>query len=210
MLDKDMREPLFDYLEESYGKVRTIEEKIIKKSRADVLAVIDEAIIGIEIKSDNDTYTRLKTQVKDYEKFCNYCFLAIGEKHKKHAAEHVPDYWGILVITEDNVEMLRDADVCPKVKLKNQLNLLWRPELAHIQSKYHFPKYTNKKRVEIYDYLIDKLGEEQLLHDLTDELFERDYTVFDKPRPHKRIKSDRSRAHVTNYVAPKRKRRKSR
>ena len=45
MLDADIREPLFDYLEERYGKVRTIEEKIIRKSRADVLAVIDGYII---------------------------------------------------------------------------------------------------------------------------------------------------------------------
>ena len=41
MLDKDIREPLFDYLDERYGKVRTIEEKIIGKSRADILAIVE-------------------------------------------------------------------------------------------------------------------------------------------------------------------------
>ena len=55
MLDKDMREPLFDYLDAEFGKVRVLEEKIIRKSRADVLAITDGAIIGIEIKSDSDT-----------------------------------------------------------------------------------------------------------------------------------------------------------
>ena len=84
MLDKEMREPLFDFLDEKYGKVRTIEEKVIYGSRADVLAIIDGAIIGIEIKSDSDTYTRLATQVKDYEKYCDYCYLAVGESHKVH------------------------------------------------------------------------------------------------------------------------------
>ena len=59
MLDKDIREPLFDYLDERYGKVRTIEEKIIGKSRADVLAIVEGEIIGFEIKSDSDTYSRL-------------------------------------------------------------------------------------------------------------------------------------------------------
>ena len=44
MLDNEMREPLFDFLEEHFGKIRFIEEKVIMKSRADVLGVIDGAI----------------------------------------------------------------------------------------------------------------------------------------------------------------------
>ena len=32
--DKDIREPLFDFLEEQYGKVRIIEEKEIKRTPA--------------------------------------------------------------------------------------------------------------------------------------------------------------------------------
>ena len=38
--DKDIREPLFDFLEEQYGKVRIIEEKAMGKSRADVVMVL--------------------------------------------------------------------------------------------------------------------------------------------------------------------------
>ncbi len=142
MLDKDMREPLFDYLDTEFGKVRTIEEKIIKKSRADVLAITDGAIIGIEIKSDADTYTRLATQVKDYDKYCDYCYIAVGESHRLHAAEHVPDHWGVLVISPDGeVREQREAELNKKVKLKTQLDLLWRPELLGIQLKYGYPKY---------------------------------------------------------------------
>lgn len=58
--DKDIREPLFDFLEEYYGKIRIIEEKQIGRSRADIMMVMTEAVAGIEIKSDADTYTRLK------------------------------------------------------------------------------------------------------------------------------------------------------
>ncbi len=35
LYDCDIREPLFDYLEERFGKARMFEEKIIGKSRAD-------------------------------------------------------------------------------------------------------------------------------------------------------------------------------
>lgn len=67
--DKDIREPLFDFLEEQYGKVRIIEEKTMGKSRADVVMVLEEELVGIEIKSDADTYARLSRQVKDYDRF---------------------------------------------------------------------------------------------------------------------------------------------
>ena len=62
LLDKDIREPLFEFLEERYGKVRILEEKTVGRSRADVVMVIPEKIVGIEIKSDADTYTRLERQ----------------------------------------------------------------------------------------------------------------------------------------------------
>ena len=40
--DKDIREPLFDFLEEMYGKIRILEEKQIGKSRADIVMVLPE------------------------------------------------------------------------------------------------------------------------------------------------------------------------
>ena len=61
LYDKDIREPLFDLLEEKYGKSRILEEKQIGGARADAVMITEEAIFGIEIKSDADTYTRLKT-----------------------------------------------------------------------------------------------------------------------------------------------------
>ena len=64
LLDKDIREPLFDYLEERFGKVRILEEKTIGKARADVVMVTEQHICGIEIKSDHDSYARLNRQVE--------------------------------------------------------------------------------------------------------------------------------------------------
>ena len=65
LYDRDIREPLFEFLEEVYGKVRILEEKQMGRSRADIVMVISDAVIGIEIKSDADTYARLERQVKD-------------------------------------------------------------------------------------------------------------------------------------------------
>lgn len=57
--DADIREPLFNYLEDSYGKIRILEEVEIARSRADVIMVTDDSLVGLEIKSDADTYVRL-------------------------------------------------------------------------------------------------------------------------------------------------------
>ena len=218
MLDKDIREPLFDYLDERYGKVRIIEEKVIHGSRADVLAITEGAVLGFEIKSDNDTYARLKTQIKDYESFCDRCYVVVGESHI-HVAEYVPEYWGIIVVNEENVIVDRDASPCPKFKINNQLDILWRNELLNIQLKEGIPKLMNKRRREIYKRLIDTAGEPVIKADICEQLFERDYTVYDsgvrfvktkkgvkaKKKRRTSAASDKKRAHVSNYVG-KRKR----
>lgn len=96
--DKDIREPLFDFLDESYGKIRIIEEKTMGRSRADVVMVTPDSLFGIEIKSDADTYARLSGQVKDYDKYYDYNFVVVGTSHAMHIREHVPEYWGVITV----------------------------------------------------------------------------------------------------------------
>ena len=49
LYDKDIREPLFEFLEETYGKVRFLEEQVMGQSRADIVMVVPDALYGIEI-----------------------------------------------------------------------------------------------------------------------------------------------------------------
>ena len=42
--DRDIREPLFDFLEEYFGKVRIIEEKTTGRSRADLVMVLPDSL----------------------------------------------------------------------------------------------------------------------------------------------------------------------
>ena len=43
LYDKDIREPLFEFLEETYGKVRFLEEQVMGQSRADIVMVVPES-----------------------------------------------------------------------------------------------------------------------------------------------------------------------
>lgn len=178
--DKDIREDLFDFLEETYGKVRIIEEKTMGRSRADIVMVTEKALAGIEIKSDADTYTRLTTQVKDYDKFYDYNIAVVGASHGLHIKEHVPDYWGIITVEEvdDTLDfyMLRKPERNPKMKLANKLKFLWRPELLQIQEKYEMPKYKDKSKDFVIEKICTLIPEDELSQTVSDILFERDYS----------------------------------
>ena len=183
MLDKDMREPLFDFMDEYFGKIRTIEEKTIKKSRADVIGVMDDAILGFEIKSDGDTYTRLKNQVKYYNCFFDRNIIVTGTSHAAHIKEHVPDWWGIITVELDengkvDFYIMRKADVNPKLIDECKISILWRRELNNLLEKNKLPQYKAKSKYFVQKTLLKKVPAEILWPQAYDELFERDYTTI--------------------------------
>lgn len=182
--DKDIREPLFDFLDETYGKIRIIEEKTMGKSRADVVMVTEDALYGIEIKSDADTYTRLAGQVKDYDKYYDFNYVVVGTSHAFHIREHVPNHWGVITVEEvENVPdfyILRKPEPNPKVTWKKKLEILWRPELAQIQEWNQMPKYKEKSKLFVKDKILErleagKIEEAVLKKQVSELLFERDY-----------------------------------
>ena len=183
MLDKEIREPLFDFLEEFYGKIRIFEEKITGLSRTDALGVIDGQLIGFEIKSDHDTYARLQRQTADYDELCDVNYLVIGRSHRNKADQHIPKHWGIICVYEENtcdnkkivVEIDQIPGVNPNVKLARQLDLLWRPELALLQEWNGMPKYKWQSKAFVREKILERIPEETLKHQITGLLFERDY-----------------------------------
>lgn len=184
LYDEDIREPLFDYLEDYYGKVRIFEEIIIGRSRADILALTETDIIGIEIKSDADSYERLKGQVRSYNKYCDYNYIAVGRSHEKQVDKHIPAEWGILVLSVESGEILvsqkREAEPNPKLKKDCQITLMWRPELQRILEKNNLPKYKQKSKHFVQQKLLEKLDWQILKTQMCEELFERDYTLWEE------------------------------
>ncbi|MBR4163333.1 MAG: sce7726 family protein [Solobacterium sp.] len=182
--DADIREPLFAYLENRFGVIRILEEKTMGKSRADVLMVKEDGLYGIEIKSDADTYARLKRQVRDYDRYYDYNYVVIGTTHVKHIEEHVPVYWGILVADKEGSEIdfyeYRAPVKNPKVKWKWKITVLWRIELAHIQERNHLAKYKQKSKKFVQEKVLEKLDEETLQKEFIHELFERDYQLIEE------------------------------
>ena len=188
LYDHDIREPLFDFLENVYGKIRILEEKTMGKSRADIVMITEDALYGIEIKSDADTYARLKRQIRDYNKYYDYNFVAVGTSHAMHIEEHVPDFWGIITVDETvsgpDFYILRKPERNLKMNRKSKLSLLWRPELAAIQKMNAMPAYREKSKAFVIEKIVSRIPEEISENDINKQisglLFERDYTMIAK------------------------------
>ncbi len=101
LYDRDIREPLFDFLEERFGKIRILEEKRTGSARADVVMITPGLLYGIEIKSDADSYARLAKQVRNYDWYYDRNIIVAGSSHAAHVKEHVPDWWGIITVEPD-------------------------------------------------------------------------------------------------------------
>ena len=188
--DKDIREPLFFFLEEKYGKVRILEEKNIGRSRADAVMITDDALFGIEIKSDADTYARLARQVKDYDCFYDKNIVVVGTSHAMHIREHVPEHWGVITVEmvdgDYDFYVLREPQKNEQATFKNKLDFLWRPELVKIQENHEMPRYKDKSKsfvVDKIDTWIDegKIDPDTVQGEICELLFERDYnTIFEE------------------------------
>ena len=180
LLDKDIREPLFDFLEETYGKIRILEEKTTGRARADVVMITEDKLYGIEIKSDADTYARLKKQVRNYDLYYDRNIVVVGSSQGSHICEHVPWHWGIITVEAEkygsvDFYILREPRDNPKVKDDRKISILWRIELNNLLKINGLPRYSQKSKFFVQQALLERVDHDLLWKQLCNELFEREY-----------------------------------
>ena len=95
----------------------------------------------------------------------------------------MPAHWGIISVElikgEVDFYRVREAKPNPKAKLQNKMSLLWKSEFAHILAENKMPKYAKKSKKFITEKLMVKIPAEILHEQISEELFERDYTIYD-------------------------------
>lgn len=173
------------------------------KSRADILMVTENELYGIEIKSDADTYTRLDSQIKDYDAYFEYNIIAVGTSHAAHVADHIPEHWGIITVEEvdgrTDCYYFRKAQRNPRAKarplsrVRKQITFLWRPEIAHIQAINGLPRYPGKSKAFVQKVCLERIPVETLKKQISDELFERDYSKLPERKSAARVRHYRMR-----------------
>lgn len=183
--DEQMRSILFEHYEAGGKRLRFFEEFWFgRKTRADALLVTEEEMIGFEFKSDKDNLSRLEHQIHDYERFCDRNYLVTGQKYRDRALSEIPEHWGAYCIYLDDeetlqLECLRKAQPNKKrMRLHNQLRLLWRSELIPIIRKYKLGGVSAKNKLTLVRTMEHQLSVETLRKELLDALIERDYTQY--------------------------------
>ena len=73
---------------------------------------------------------------------------------------------------------MRSPQLSPKVKLTNQMGLLWKRELAVLQEQNGLYKYSDKSKMFRKKYLMEKVDKDLLKKQMIEVLFERDYSIF--------------------------------
>ena len=72
--------------------------------------------------------------------------------------------------------MLREPQSNPQMDWNCKIEILWRPELAHIQELNAMHAYKQKSKRFVADKIVETVPKETLAVQLSEELFERDYT----------------------------------
>ena len=178
MDDKSIRKILIEYLKSKYGEVRIYQEKSIGGAICDLMAVSDR-LDGYEIKSDQDNYARIGSQVGWYDSFFNRNYIVVGRSHEKTVYERVPRHWGVIVVTEDNVYEASHAIKNPNLDMERQISLLWKMELSNLLSYFRLPAFSMKGKGFIAEKLIESVPHDQLSQRIAYELLHRDYSIFD-------------------------------
>lgn len=110
-------QPILDYFKPDYYMT----EVIIGGCRADLLVFSRGEIIGIEIKSDKDTFIRLRGQLPQYYEACSRVYIAVS--NDREVPKDVPSFVGILNVSEDRFIEIRPG--IPIFKNEKLIKRLW-------------------------------------------------------------------------------------
>lgn len=151
--DADMRIILLNELKKVNDQhdYRIIEEMAVCDGEARVdVAVANGRLCGYEIKSDADTLDRLAIQQKCYDKTFDKISIVVGEKFKDKIEQHVPEYWGIYVVSKSSrgckIKRMRTARLNRNIEVDSLLELLWRDEIVVLLKRAGIKGLSGKNR----------------------------------------------------------------
>lgn len=135
--------------------------------RVDV-AVINGEISGWEIKSDEDTLTRLAGQVDAYGQVLDRATLVTTPRWEERARHRIPEWWGITVVEETPAaivvyERRQSKDNSRRLDPMSLAQLLWREEaLDELRQRGQARGLSAKARHYIWERLAEVIPLDEL------------------------------------------------
>lgn len=137
------------------------------RRRVDI-AVINGEIAGWEIKSDEDTLTRLAGQVDAYGQVLDRATLVTTPRWADRAVDRIPGWWGVTVVdqVDDGVVVhpqRTPADNSRRINPMSLAQLLWRDEaLDELRQRGQARGLSSKARHYVWERLADVAPLEEL------------------------------------------------
>lgn len=137
------------------------------RSRID-LAVINGVLHGYEIKSEQDSLSRLKSQLEVYCQSLQKLTLVVAEKHLTNVLNSVPSWCGVLLTRRGprgvlHFDIVQKASRNPNLDLFVMAHLLWRDEAQTILAERGVSKaLLRSTRAELYRELVGGISESRL------------------------------------------------
>lgn len=161
--DIAIREPLRKFLfSKSVKPKKILEELRIHDGNAiaDVVAVHD-LMHGYEIKGENDSVSRLKSQSAFYSCSFPLVSLVTTKNHLRWALNNLDHFWGIILASKENeitkFRYIRGAKYNPLFSKSLSLHMLWKEELMNIG------KILDDKTIKKYDSRTTIAGKLEIL-----------------------------------------------
>ena len=137
------------------------------KCRADI-AVINGHLVGYEIKSDDDSLSRLAQQVDAYNAVFDCVTAVVGKRHLVGVERLVPNWWGIMVTDKGqrgavHFETVRRGKTNLSTDDFSVAQLLWRNEAEEeLVNIGYTGRILRQNRSTLYNELIDALSAREL------------------------------------------------
>ena len=164
MRDPEIRRRLRQRLEDEFGDDPTaliLDELGVccGRVRAD-MAVVNGELKGFEIKSDQDTLFRLRSQALLYSRVFDTVSIVVASKHLKEARKMVPHWWGVLVAedngnTDPRMRVYRRERQNPHPDPLAIAQLIWRDEALELLRIHNLHcGFCKKPRKFLWDALV--------------------------------------------------------
>jgi hypothetical protein len=137
------------------------------KMRADI-AVINARFTGYEIKSDEDSLSRLPRQITGYNRVFDYAHIVATDRHLEKAMAMVPNWWGVIRVWKDTqgdlrTRTVRKGSLNPKRSSIALARLLWRDEVLTILKELGMSGASlRRERAKLYRSLVQRLSMDDL------------------------------------------------
>lgn len=157
------------------------------QSRID-FAVFNGHLHGYEIKSANDTLSRLPRQLSYYEVALQKLTLVVATRHVDEAISFAPSWCGLIEVIEGprgglTFASRRRAVLNPGVDPFSMAHLLWKPEAQNLlRARGASPSEVNVPRRRLYRMLADGCSAQDLAPSIKAAMASRK-GWRDRPRP---------------------------